>query len=237
MTKNIAKAYEAEMQYYKDKDRLHSNVLDIMDYIGPCGYDTYEEYWNDVQEYKFKTTNYEIIEAEDIAEDVYLNHIKTRTPAFFYLINSSNNYAFVPQNFKHDEIFEEYNIIPAHMTYIANNGIIITSNGDLRVVIISYDVKYPIENLLIKLKNYLLNYFNNVVVDNNDILIDNKKICGSGFMTINGMNVYMFQITFVDRVDLIKKICKNSIKEPGYIDPNIVSQYKLKDEFISWLRL
>ena len=237
MIKDIAKAYEAEQQYYKDKDRLHSNVLDILDYIRPCGYDTYEEYWKDVQEYKLKIQNYEIVEAPGIAEDVYIDYIKNNKPTFVYLINSSNNYAFVPQNFEHDEIFKEYNIIPAHMTYKADNGVIITSNGDLRIVLITNEIEIEIEYFLNKLKQYLSIFFENVIVDNNDILIDNKKVCGSGFMKINNMNIYMFQITFVDRIELIKKICKNSIKEPGFIDSKILSPYKLKDEFISWLRL
>ena len=46
MAKDIARAYEAEQQYYKDKDTQHSNVLNILDYIGPYGYDNYDEYYD-----------------------------------------------------------------------------------------------------------------------------------------------------------------------------------------------
>ena len=62
MTKNIAAAYNAELHYYQDKESIQSNVLDVMDYIRPCGYDTYEEYYADVQEYKLKIQDYAIVE-------------------------------------------------------------------------------------------------------------------------------------------------------------------------------
>lgn len=236
--KDIAKAYKAEQNYYADKERLHSNTLDIMNYLTPCGYDNYDDYYNDVQEYKLKIQDYDIVEAKDIAEDVYMWHIKNKKPAFFYIIHSSNNYAFVPLNFEHDEIFKEYNIIPAHMTYKTDHGIIITSDGDLRVVIISDElIEIHINYFLNKLQNYLSKFFDNVIIDNNDVLINNKKVIGSGFINMNNMNIYMFQITFVDRTDLIKKICTDSIKETSYIDPNILTPEQLKDEFLSWLKV
>lgn len=237
MAKDIALAYQEENRYYKDKDTLHSNTLNILDYIGKAGYDNYEDYYSDLQEYLLKTQDYEIVEPVDIAEDVYMENINKQKPAFFYLINSSNNYAFVPLNFENDEIFDEYGIIPAHMTYLTNNGVIITSDGDLRIVLITPEIDIPLGYFLSKLENFLSLYFDDVRVDNNDILIDNKKVCGSGFIRMNSMNIYMFQITFVDRSDLIKKICTNSVKEPGHINSDVLSQYKLKDEFLSWLRL
>lgn len=237
MTKDIALAYQEENRYYKDKDRLHSNTLNILDYISKAGYDNYDDYYSDLQEYLLKTQDYEIVEVKDITEDAYMEGINKRKPSFYYIINSSNNYAFVPMNFENDEMLKEKGLIPAHMTYFANNGLIITSNGDLRIVLITPQIDIKLEYFLYKLRDFLSLYFDNVNVDNNDVLIDNKKVCGSGFIQLNSMNIYMFQITFVDRSDLIKSICKNSVKEPGYINPDILSQYALKDEFLSWLRL
>ena len=76
MAKDIARAYEAEQQYYKDKDTQHSNILDILDYIRPYGYDNYDEYYNDVQEYMLRIQNYEIKEVENVSEDCYVNYLE-----------------------------------------------------------------------------------------------------------------------------------------------------------------
>lgn len=237
MTKDIAKAYAAEQQYYKDKDTQHSNVLNILDYIGPCGYDNYDEYYNDVQEYMLRIQNYEIKEVENVSEDCYVNYLQNKIPALVYNIHSDNNFAFVPNSFDKDDLFAKYNIIPQRMNYDANNGVIITSDGDLKMVIIVPDfIKLPKDYFLVKLYNYLSNYFDNVFIDNNDIMLHNKKIVGSGVQNINSMNVYMFQITFVDRAELIKQVCTSSVKEPGFIDENIISQEKLKNEIVSWLQ-
>lgn len=237
MSKDIAKAYEAEQQYYKDKDRLHSNTLDIMDYIGSYGYDNYDEYYNDVQEYMLKIQDYEIKEVKNVSEDCYVYYLQNNIPALVYNIHSDNNFAFVPNSFDKDELFAKYNIIPQRMNYDASNGVIITSDGDLKMVIIVPDfIKLPKDYFLVKLYNYLLNYFDDITIDNNDIMLYNKKVVGSGVQNINNMNVYMFQITFVDRSELIKQVCTSSVKEPGFIDKNIISQEKLKDEIASWLQ-
>ena len=237
MAKDIARAYEAEQQYYKDKDTQHSNILDILDYIRPYGYDNYDEYYNDVQEYMLRIQNYEIKEVENVSEDCYVNYLQNKIPALVYNIHSDNNFAFVPNSFDKDELFAKYNIIPQRMNYDANNGVIITSDGDLKMVIIVPDfIKLPKDYFLVKLYNYLSNYFDDIFIDNNDIMLHNKKIVGSGVQNINGMNVYMFQITFVDRAELIKQVCTSSVKEPGFIDENIISQEKLKNEIVSWLQ-
>lgn len=236
--KDIANAYKAEQKYYKDKEYLHSNVLNIMDYIGEYGYNTYEEYYEDSQIYKMKSTEYIIDEVDNVSEDCYVKYLQQRIPALVYNIHSDNNFAFVPNSFDKDELLAQYNIIPQRMNYDANNGVIITADGDLKMVIIMPDdIDIDKKYFLYKLRDYLSNFFNDVIIDNNDILINNKKVIGSGVTDINNMYVYMFQITFVDRTELIRQICTTSIKEPGFIDSNILPQENLLNEIISWLQL
>ena len=43
MVKDIAGAYNAEQKYYKDKEDLQSNILNVIDYIQPFGYNNYDE--------------------------------------------------------------------------------------------------------------------------------------------------------------------------------------------------
>lgn len=236
MKKDIEAAYNAEIQYYKDKEEQHSNVLDILDYIQPCGYDNYDDYYKDVQFFKMKSLKYVIDEVPNIREDCYVKYLQNQIPAVVYNIHSDNNFAFVPNSFDKDELLAQYNIIPQRMNYEADYGVIITADGDLKMVIIMpEDIDIDKNYFLYKLKDYLSKYFDNVRIDNNDILIDNKKVIGTGVTDINHMNVYMFQITFIDRSKLIKQICTTSIKEPGNINVDILSQEKLLSEIISWL--
>lgn len=237
MEKNIALAIQKEEEYIQRKVYQEDNTANIYNYLAEAGYDNISEFREDKTIYLLKHQNYIIDEVPEIKEDCYVDKIKNKIPAFVYIIHSGNNFAFVPNTFDKDDILAEYNIIPARMNYEAKNGVIITSDGDLRVVLIIPDfIEIPQNYFLIKIRDYLSNYFDDVRIDNNDIMLNNKKVLGSGLKNENSMNVFMFQITFVDRSELIKKICTTSVKEPGYIDPNIVSPEQLKNEFLSWLQ-
>lgn len=237
MEKNIELAIQKEEEYIQRKVYQEDNTANIYDYLAEAGYDDIEEFREDKTIYLLKHQNYIIDEVPEIKEDCYVDKIKNKIPAFVYIIHSGNNFAFVPNTFDKDDILAEYNIIPARMNYEAKNGVIITSDGDLRVVLIMPDfIEIPQNYFLIKIRDYLSKYFADVRIDNNDIMLNNKKVLGSGLKNENSMNVFMFQITFVDRSELIKKICTTSIKEPGFIDPNIVSPEQLKNEFLSWLQ-
>jgi hypothetical protein len=112
MTKDIALAYQEENQYYKDKDRFHSNTLNILDYIGKAGYDNYGDYYSDLQEYLLKTQDYEVVEEPEINADVPLPYLTTRKSAFLYTINCGVNYAFVPNRINDYAVIEEYGYTP-----------------------------------------------------------------------------------------------------------------------------
>jgi len=236
--KDIAKAYKAEQNYYADKERLHSNTLDIMNYLTPCGYDNYDDYYNDVQEYKLKIQDYDIVEEPYIDPKLHNPYILNKIPACLYQIHCNTNYAFVTNDFDKNEILQNYNYEICKLGYNFSSGPIISESGDLRIdIIYSYQIKINHEYFLNKLKQYLLNYFDNVQIDNNDLLIDNKKVCGCVSYIYNDMYIILMQINFIDKSEIIQKICGEQHKKPGYINPNILSPEQLKDEIITWLTL
>lgn len=186
-----------------------------------------------------KNLNFKIDEVklgvENPYKDYMENYIINRIPAIVYNINDDNLLAFVPNNFEKYNILEENNIIYQKVNYVTDKGVIITGDGDLKFVIIMPDnIDINIYYFIRKIKNYLLKYFINVDVHNNDIMIKKKKVIGTVKNNINNMNVFMFQITFNDRTELIKKICTESIKEVGFIDPNILNAETLLEEILSW---
>jgi len=184
-----------------------------------------------------KEQNFKIEEIKDIFNDKYIKNATDNISSLMYNINCENNYAFVPIDFNNYELLEQYNIIPRKFNYKNSKGVIITSNNDLKFIItVPHFIHLPLNYFLTKLRDYLSNYFDDCRIDYNDIMINNKKICGSAFCKINNMDIFMFQITFTDRVELIKKICTKSIKDVGFIDSSILSQETLLNEIISWIK-
>lgn len=238
MEKDIALAYQEENRYYKDKDSLHSNTLNILDYISKAGYDNYDDYYSDLQEYLLKIQDYEIVEEPEINADIPLPYLNGNKPAFLYAINCGVNYAFVPNRINDYAVIEEHGYTPVKLGYDSSNGPILSSDGDLRIYLV-----YPVNIILHydyfsnKIVNFLSRYFENVRLDNNDIMLDNKKIIGGASTIMNNMRIVVFQINFVDKLSDIQAICGITNKVPGYIDSSIISAVEFKNEFLSWLRL
>jgi len=238
MTKDIARAYAAELRYYQDKEAQHSNVLDIMDYIVPCGYDTYGEYYADAQVYMLRTLDYDVVEEPYIDPAMPLPYLNERRPAFLYTIHCGTNYAFVKNDFDKEDVLSKHGYRMTKLGYEFSSGPILSSDGDLRIYLI-----YPIQidlnatYFLEKFREYFSEYFTDVAIDNNDIMIAGKKVCGSVMFDHNEMKVLLMQINFSDKEDIIREICGPSAKAPGYIDPTILGAEQLKNEFVSWLSL
>ena len=209
----------------------------MSEYIAQAGYTNLEEYTKDKAEYILHHTDFTIKQEKIVTSNVILPFIVKRKPAFLWMIENNGNYAFVPTNFNKYDKLAKYNINAVKMGYDAKNGIIITSNGDLRIcILIDYSLNIDIDYFLFKCKDYLEQFFDNVKLDNNDILINDKKVIGSATIHKNNMKCFMFQISYNNNYDIIRDICGKSVKEPGYIDMNIIPQEKLKDEFIKWLQ-
>ena len=236
MKKDIKSAVEQEAIYLRRKFEEHDENARIYDYIGRCGYDDVNDFYWDKQKYLFKTQPFHIVEEPFIDLGFTAEYYRDKIPAFLYTIDCFEDYAFIPNDFENTEILEENGLVPLKIGYDARNGVIISSDGDLRIYLIyGGDIEVPCTVFLDFLKETLEDYFDNVVVDGNDILIDNKKVIGSVEFQYAGMNTVVFQCTFNDRVELIREICGVTQKTPGFIDPDIISPETLKDKFVEWL--
>ena len=70
----------------------------------------------------------------------------------------------------------------------------------------------------------------------NDVLVDGKKVCGSGMFSINGMLNIVYQINFTDHISEIEKVCGKGSLRPGFIPQDVITSEELKDEFVSWIK-
>lgn len=160
----------------------------------------------------------------------------------FGIISVDNNTTFVYKGNNKKEINMKYcedNNIPVY-NYGTFGGAVVVSPGDYNIgvvlpLIIDLDSTFFLNNIASILEKYFLN----VKVDNNDILIDNKKVLGSAAFGNKDFFFFVAQISFSDKIELIQNICgeidKNG-KQPGYIDPTILPAQILKEELLAWLQ-
>lgn len=135
------------------------------------------------------------------------------------------------------EYCETHNI-PIY-TYDSFGGSIVATEDDYSMaLLLPPDIDISTDFILKKFQRILLKYFNNVTIDNNDILINGVKVAGT---TSFGTDTFFFLIAHFsmnEKTDLIYSICgePTSNKTPGYIDTSILSTEKLMEELLSWLQ-
>lgn len=86
--------------------------------------------------------------------------------------------------------------------------------------------------------NMLSEYFPGVSTDGNDILIDNRKVCGTSVGRTDKMLYMTFFFSFNDSAELAEKVCGEPAtgEEVGHIDPEVLSMERWKGEFERWLQ-
>lgn len=239
MTKNIALAIQKEEEYLKDK--LNGQVLDIYDYLIQAGYDNIDEYRNDAQDYIIKSQNM-TLEKVYITEES-LNEWVTLSMSNQRLFRSSDIedpslgiVAIVGREFNDSERFIESNVYPVVFNYM--RGCIITGIDDLNFCLsIPKRLWFNLgEYILNKLKNFISLKNENVVIDGNDILVNNKKVVGLAVIDNEYMNCIICHISLTNYIDLIYKLCPpHNGKEPGFI--NNITKKEFEEEIQSWLRI
>lgn len=133
----------------------------------------------------------------------------------------------------------EENNIPIY-PYNSFGGNIVATKEDYGLVIILpsfIDVSQQL--ILNKFIEILKKYFNNeFIVKDNDILMDNKKIIGSGNFGNDEIFLMLFYFSMSDKGQLISNICGEPMtnKMPGHIDAVVLPTEQLVKELLSWLQ-
>lgn len=123
--------------------------------------------------------------------------------------------------------------------YNSFGGNIVATPEDYGVLFVlpqSIDVSAKL--ILENITEILAKYFEDVEIQGNDILIDGKKVAGSGSFGNDEIFVMMLYFSMSDKGDLVYNICGEPVtgKTAGYIDPAILPGEQLKSEVLSWLQ-
>ena len=236
-TKNIERAIQKEAEYLRRKITEGDNTANIYEYLADSGYDNLEEYNRDKSVFLLTHQNYEVVEEPYIGEDVPVEYIMGNRPAFLYTIDCGTSYAFIPLGYEDDGTIAESGLQIVNLGYNARHGVILSFDGDLRIyLIIPDEIDIHTDYFINKMSEYITENYKECTVDNNDLMIEGRKVGGTAEIEYNGMRMMLFQITFNDNYNLIRQICGVQTKEPGYINKNILSPYTLKNEFLEWLQ-
>jgi hypothetical protein len=116
-------------------------------------------------------------------------------------------------------------------------GVLVTTPDDLIVSLVSQHHGLE-EELLEKLRDDLISFGINCYIDNNDILVDGKKLVGFASIRLECVSIYAFQVSFVVDLELINTIClKPMEKEPiGLLEVKKVNRNQLTRAIKSWLQ-
>lgn len=138
------------------------------------------------------------------------------------------------------QLNEEYckkNDIPIY-PYNSFGGNIVATKEDYGIAFflppsVDVSLQLVLENII----SILEKYFSNVRIEGNDILLNDKKIIGSGSFGNEDIFCILIYFSMSDKGDLISNICGEPVsnKTPGYIDSNILSREQLIAEVSSWL--
>jgi len=235
---DIIKAIEVEKEYLECRMK-NEEPFHLVDKIKECGFEDLNDYFVIKKMYSFGRMNFQFIEKDpvDCIEEVLRMINENVTGVLF--VNSNETFVFNgskgENSFNEDYCIE--NNIPIYPIQ-TGGGTIVSTTGDFSLgICVPKDTGINTLFILNRLKNILTKYTDkNIVIDNNDILVDGKKVCGSAIYSYNGMFMFVGYFSFNDKSELIRNICanSNSIKEPSYID------FMLRDDFrnevTAWLQ-
>lgn len=231
---NIENAIRVEQEYL---DYRRSNGESLSTLLEPFGYVSLDDYFKDKAEYQLKTQDYQYLTVDvdnmfELVEESMINKVPS-----VYIINASRTILWHGKDEEPNrELCAElgYEIIP--LDY--NGGNIITGVGDFNFIFVCKKVDgIGTQWFMEKFAAYFSRFFGDVVCNENDILINGKKVMGSMQRETETMYEFATQISFVDRSEDIYKICPpTGAKKPSAIPSGFFTCDDLRNEVLSWLR-
>lgn len=235
--KDIVAAIAAEQEYLKEK--VKGTQPNIYDYLGPCGYRQLEKFNFDKKSYYLKSLNLDM-ERVYITKESLADWVRRATQDEIFFASSDtedaslSTVAIVGKTFDETEKFLAHGVYPVIFDYF--RGCIITGIEDFNFCLcIPREYNIGALDILTRLKTFIEKYNDNVVIDDNDILIDGKKVVGMTGIKNATRTCHIIHISLTDYIDLIYELCPpHGEKEPGFISN--ITKKQFEEEVQSWLK-
>lgn len=235
--KNIKEAIELEQQYIQFRLE-NKEPFSLAEEIKKYGFTNLDEYFDEKLKYQISQLNFTVEEVLPFtAADAMLQLIQERKNGIL-LMNTDQTVVYHGSEDFNREYCEQNNI-PV-IEHYSIGGTLVASDGELSIGVCMPRLEgINREYMLLKLKEIFDKYYEQgeVVIDNNDLLINGKKVCGTTVYPIKEVFGFLAQFSFDDKTDLISKICypskSGSSKQPGFIDK--ITRKQLREEVIAWL--
>lgn len=229
---DIEKAVTLEVEYQLAR-AANTTVYSLVDLVKSCGFDNLEEYFSAKIKYQISKMAFEKIEVTPFtAADEMLKAIAIGSPTIL-MMNTNQTVVYHGNDDYNAEYCIEHDI-PV-IEYRTLGGTLVASDGELSIgIVIPNSVDVNSEWFLSELAQILGKYIRNVTVDNNDILVDGKKVVGTTTYRSASAFCAVAQFSFDDKSDLIDIVCPpHGDKRPGYIKD--LTRAELRSEILKWL--
>ncbi len=233
--KDLIAAMAEEKSYLNDRANGIETVLS--ERLAPYGYSNLTEYSQDKRDYLFNNWIPEIypIDVRDITTD--LEYAVKNEKYGIYISTANGFYAFHGTDEIDFELCKELGVYVAELYH--QGGTIVGSEKDLGIEIVApNDIGLDAGFIMNKFYEIIGKYVSGeITINENDILVNGKKVMGSMRRSVGNVFVWAAQVSFGDYRDIISQICtKKSVKEPSYIDSSVLSRETMESEVLAWLQ-
>lgn len=235
--KDIKRAMEIEKEY--QMHRLNGELPFVLaDKMKEYGFETLGEYFDAKRDYNFDSLNFNVVETTPLkAIGEVLNAIATKQPTVI-MVDIEQTVVWPRKNAEYNEGYCIENNIPILHIPSAGNGTLVSLAGDWGVGIcvpkmngVSYE--YILDGFVKIFRRYTDKTVKN---EGNDIMVDDKKVCGFAFFETPDVIMAISPVSIVEKSELISKIClKKQQKIPSHID--FMDRETLKQEVSKWLSI
>lgn len=239
MEKDIVLAIQKEEEYIQRKIVGGDNTANLYDYLAKAGYIDINDFNYDKFFYNLTSLNITSVTdsatvLQPMAYNNYLNGI-----SFCYFVEYDKHFALVPMSFSQEdeERFNEYGFDCFKCGY-DDGGIILTDPRDFRFCI-AFDkpnINRMPSYILNELYSFLLTYYPELTIDENDFMYDGKKVAGCVRFDTPDLSVFAINISIIDMYDYAEELGIIKTKIPGCLPYVEGLKDILKNKVKTWLR-
>ena len=208
----IEQAIEAEQVYLQKRLEGEDVALDLSEY----GYENLDAYFADKRDYQFHALDYtEMWTTDEKAFADIAAILQAEKPVLLF---EKHPEPFIYLGSKdYDAAAIEASGIKAYDGgYLG--GTIVGGTGDLSVgIFFPKEIDVRADHIINELVGILIVNGVNAYKDNNDIMLDGRKVAGTARLETDTYYGFVAYVSFSDNAELVRQICGDSEKKPSFI--------------------